>query len=405
MTAAPLVIAIHGTRLAEGQAAARAFVDRVRGLLPAVEVRDAYVELDSPSITDAVADAALAHPEHRCVVVPLMLGVGGHVRDDIPEAIAAGRARVPGASVLQTPHLGPDPRLRAAVTERVAAALGDWAPAEVGVVFLGRGCSVTTANADHARLTRVVGEEAGYGFTVPAYIQVVRPSLTDALAQLSAVGFRRIVVAPNYLFPGRLQRWAQRHVAAWLAEHPDTQVRVADVIGDCDALAEVVADRYAHAVGGGSPMYLAGLDLRGRRVLIAGAGAVAHRRVPALLAAGADLHVVAPTAHPAIEALAACGRLTLHRRAATTTDIEGARYVIAATSDPAVNARLAAACEAVNTFCVRADSADGGSARTPATGIADGLTVGVIGDRQPLRSRRARDAAVDALLAGDASRG
>lgn len=394
---APLVIAIHGTRLAEGQAVGREFVDRVRGLLPGVDVRDAYVELDTPTIADAVADALRAHPGQPCVVVPLMLGVGGHVREDIPEAIADGRARVPGSRVILTPHLGPERRLRAAVNERVAAALGDWTPAEVGVVFLGRGCSVTEANADHARLTRVVGEEGGYGLTVPAYIQVVRPSLADGLEQLHAVGFRRIVVSPNYMFPGLLQGWAARQASEWAAGRPGVEVRVADVIGDCDALAAVVVDRYSDAVGPGSPMYLTGLDLRGRRVLLAGGGNVANRRVPALLAAGADLHVVSPAAHPDIEARAVSGELTLHRRAVSRADIDDAWYVIAATSEPDVNAMLADACLAHRIFCVRVDDATGGTARTPATGTVDSLTVGVIGDRTPHRSMRARDAAVEAI--------
>lgn len=393
----PLVIAIHGTRVAAGQAVGRAFVERVRGLLPGVDVRDAYVELDSPTIADAVVAAVHASPSEPCIVVPLMLGVGGHVREDIPEAIAEGRARVPGATVVQTPHLGPDPRLREAVIGRVGAVLGDWAPVETGVVFLGRGCSVTEANADHARLARVVGEEGGFGMTVPAYIQVVRPSLVDGLDQLHAVGFRRLVVSPNYMFAGRLQEWARDQAAAWAALHPDADVRVADVIGDCDALAQVVVDRYRTVSSGGSPVYLAGLDLRGRRVLVAGAGRVAARRVPALLAAGAAIEVVAPTACPQIEAWAASGRLTLSLRRATPTDADGAWYVLAATHDASTNAALAAVCEADGTFCVRVDDAEGGTARTPASGMVLGLTVGVIGDREPHRSVRARDAAVATL--------
>ena len=83
----------------------------------------------------------------------------------------------------------------------------------------------------------------GYGLTVPAYIQVVRPSLIDALNQLKAVGFQRMVIAPNYMFPGRLQNSAAQQAADW-ATNPGIEVRLADVIGDCDALAEVVVDRY-----------------------------------------------------------------------------------------------------------------------------------------------------------------
>ena len=48
-----------------------------------------------------------------------------------------------------------------------------------------------------------------------------------------------------------------------------------------------------------APAYLSGLDLAGRRVLVAGAGRVATRRIAGLLAAGADVLAVAPTASSA----------------------------------------------------------------------------------------------------------
>ena len=45
-----LVIAIHGTRSAEGQAVGRALTQRVAAMLSDVDVRDAYVEPDTPTI-------------------------------------------------------------------------------------------------------------------------------------------------------------------------------------------------------------------------------------------------------------------------------------------------------------------------------------------------------------------
>lgn len=398
----PLVIAAHGTRVPEGQAACRALVARVATLLPGVDVRDGYVELDHPPIADAVADS-LSGSQGVVVLVPLMLGAGGHVRDDIPEAAEEGRARVPGSRVLLASHLGPEPGLRGAVRRRIAEAAGDWDPGEVAVVFLGRGCSVTDANAEHARLARQLGEEGGYGFCVPAFIQVVRPTLTDGLTQAYSVGFRRLVVAPNFLFPGLLHRWSARDVSAWAESHPDAEVRLADVIGDCDELAAVVAERYRQAAAthpdAGAPVYLAGLALRGRRVLVVGAGAVASRRLGRFLEAGAALEVVAPEATPFITSLAAEGRLVWHRRPFADADLEGAWYALALTDVAAVNEAVAAGAEARRIFCARGDDARGGSARTPASGTGAGLTVGVLGDRDPRRTARARDVAVEAVLA------
>ncbi len=142
-----------------------------------------------------------------------------------------------------------------------------------------------------------------------------------------------------------------------------------------------------------NPPYLTGLSLVGRDVLVAGAGRVAERRALVLAAAGARVHLVAPEATERLAALDRAGEISWSRRPFVESDADGAWYVVAATDDPAVNAQVAAAAEARHTFCVRADRVGGGSAWTPATGTASGVSVGVLtGD--PRRSAAARDAAL-----------
>ncbi len=87
------------------------------------------------------------------------------------------------------------------------------------------------------------------------------------------------------------------------------------------------------------------LDLRGRPVLLVGAGSVAWRKFTLLERAGADVRVVAPTANGAFREAAAAGRVAWTPRAFAADDIADARFVIAATSDASVNADVAAAAE------------------------------------------------------------
>lgn len=56
--------------------------------------------------------------------------------------------------------------------------------------------------------------------------------------------------------------------------------------------------------------YLLGLRLHGRRVVVIGGGAVAARRIPRLLAAGADVLLVSPSVTATLEDLAGTGRIT-----------------------------------------------------------------------------------------------
>ena len=114
--------------------------------------------------------------------------------------------------------------------------------------------------------------------------------------------------------------------------------------------------------------YLLGLRLRGRRVVVVGGGAVAARRVPRLLAAGADIVLVSPQATPAVEELAAAGRISWRRRPYENGDCEGAWLVCACAGPSDVNAQVAAEAEARRIWCVRADDAGRSTAWTPASG-------------------------------------
>ena len=93
------------------------------------------------------------------------------------------------------------------------------------------------------------------------------------------------------------------------------------------------------------PPYPSGLRLAGRRVLVVGGGNVAQRRVPQLIAVGADVHLVSPEVTPAIEGLVGSGEITWHQRRFEDSDLDGAWYVIAATNDPYANALVSEAAE------------------------------------------------------------
>jgi uroporphyrin-III C-methyltransferase / precorrin-2 dehydrogenase / sirohydrochlorin ferrochelatase len=145
--------------------------------------------------------------------------------------------------------------------------------------------------------------------------------------------------------------------------------------------------------------YLLGLRLQGKRVLVAGGGTVAARRVPRLLAAGADVLLVSPAVTPALEELAALGRIGWLRRGYARGDGAGAWLVIACTDRPEVNTAVAEEAEANRTWCVRADDAAAATAWTPATGTAGGTSVGVLsGD--PRHSAAVRDAVTTGLRSG-----
>lgn len=147
-------------------------------------------------------------------------------------------------------------------------------------------------------------------------------------------------------------------------------------------------------------LYLLGLRLSGRRVLVVGGGRVAQRRVPALLAAGASVTLISPQVTPALDDLIATGRITWLARGYREGDVAGAWLVQACTDDHEVNAAIAAEAEATHTWCVRADDRDASAAWTPATGRVGEISVAVTTDSDPRRAAALRDTVVESLRDG-----
>src|SRR5690606_31486852 len=87
------------------------------------------------------------------------------------------------------------------------------------------------------------------------------------------------------------------------------------------------------------------LKLSGRRVLVVGGGPVATSKLDALLAAGADLTVVAPDVTPAI----AASGVRIERRPFDPSALDGVWLAVAAAT-PDVNAAVSAAAEARRLF-------------------------------------------------------
>jgi len=83
------------------------------------------------------------------------------------------------------------------------------------------------------------------------------------------------------------------------------------------------------------------VDLRGRRCLVVGGGAVAERKVLLLAECGAGVEVVSPKVTARLTSLASSGRIHVRRRLVRPSDLAGAFLVVVATDDPQVNRDVA----------------------------------------------------------------
>ncbi|QXL84408.1 siroheme synthase CysG [Comamonas sp. NLF-1-9] len=141
------------------------------------------------------------------------------------------------------------------------------------------------------------------------------------------------------------------------------------------------------------------LDLRGRRVLVVGAGLVAARKIALLRSAGARVTVVAKAAHPSVQAQAERGEIDLHLSTFEPRWLNGMWLVIAATDDEALNHAVAVAAAERHLWCNVVDDAARSSAQVPAIVDRAPITIAISsGGAAPVIARRLRER-IEALVA------
>ena len=127
--------------------------------------------------------------------------------------------------------------------------------------------------------------------------------------------------------------------------------------------------------------------------VIIGGGSVAARKLMALVASGARVHLVAPEIGPDIESLAAGNdSVRLTRERYSSAHLADALLVIAATDDPAINALVAVDARARGQLVNVASAPDEGNCVTPATHRTGDIVFAVSAGGVPRAAARIRDA-------------
>ena len=140
-----------------------------------------------------------------------------------------------------------------------------------------------------------------------------------------------------------------------------------------------------------SVFYPVFLDLRGRRAVVIGGGAVAEQKVRGLLAAGAHVTVVSPDMSPGLADLARRSAIELRRRRYHDHDLAGAWLAIAATDDRAVNEAVYAEAERLGVPLNAVDDLEHCSFIAPAIHREGDITVAVsTGGKSPALAVRLR---------------
>ena len=133
-------------------------------------------------------------------------------------------------------------------------------------------------------------------------------------------------------------------------------------------------------------------DLAGRRVVIVGGGGVAERKAALLLAADAQIEIVARELTPVFAEWIGSGRLRHRAESFSEQQVDNAWLVIAATDDSGLNAAVAAAASARRIFVNVVDDADLSTFHVPAIVDRSPLIIAISsGGAAPMLARLARE--------------
>ena len=105
-----IVLFGHGSRDPLWRLPMETVATRLRTLQPAALVRCAYLELDAPTLPQAVDEVDRAGA-HQITVVPMFLGAGRHAREDLPALVEQLRGSHPQVTFTLQKPVGEDARV------------------------------------------------------------------------------------------------------------------------------------------------------------------------------------------------------------------------------------------------------------------------------------------------------
>src|SRR6185369_1034297 len=100
-----LILFAHGARDPRWAEPFERLKRKVEAARPGLPVALAYLEIMEPDLA-AAADALIAAGCRSLRIVPVFLGQGGHVREDLPVLADAVRARHPAVAIELLPPVG-----------------------------------------------------------------------------------------------------------------------------------------------------------------------------------------------------------------------------------------------------------------------------------------------------------
>lgn len=250
-----VMICGHGSRSQAAVDEFKVLAEKLPSYLPDDWMVDyGYLEFANPVIRDGLDNLRNAGCD-RILAVPGMLFAAMHSKNDIPTVLNTYAAKH-DIDVKYGRELGVDPKMIAAAADRIADAVnaankagGNIPLHETCLVVIGRGASDPDANANVAKIARMLWEGMGFGWCEVGYSGVTFPLVEPTLQHVARLGYKRVVVFPYFLFTGILIDRIYGFTDQVAAEYPQIDFVKAGYLNDHPKVLETFAERIIEQTG------------------------------------------------------------------------------------------------------------------------------------------------------------
>lgn len=228
------VVVVHGSYSEAYRREFTALMEQVKTKLPQ-PVLGAYLECTDSSLTDEIGKFLRQNQNsetQHLQILPLFLSPGVHVREDIPEAIAALQSQFPAVKIEVLDYLGAGGQL----TPFLQPQFHQYP--EARRILLAHGSRRTGANPKTEALAQSLQAKAAYWAT--------EPSLQDTVASIVEENISEICVVPYFLFSGKIPAAIATQLQQLQQDYPQIKFHLGQPFGtqpDCAAaIAQILHD-------------------------------------------------------------------------------------------------------------------------------------------------------------------
>ena len=210
-----------------------------------------FIEHADVLVADGLEQAAQG--ARRVVVVPFILNAAGHVKMELPAALAAARTAHPGVEFVLARHLGMGRDVGTVLQARLDRLMRELAvpdPQTTGVILLGRGSSDAGANGELAKMARWIYEDNEHELVDLAFTGVTWPRLESVVQRQAKLGMTQVCIVPVYLFTGVLIERIAAQVERLRSQYPQIAFALAEYFGFDEGIFRILDARVADALSG-----------------------------------------------------------------------------------------------------------------------------------------------------------